>query len=68
LPYLRLFGGIAMAVLLLTIVTWFGGWIVRRRFARPLALEPREARLRLASRIGAVLILLLPLGWLGLSF
>jgi CubicO group peptidase (beta-lactamase class C family) len=65
MSWLRLFGGISMGVLLLTIVTWFGGWIVRRRFARPLALEPRERSLRLASRVGALLLLLLPLGWLG---
>ncbi len=55
----------SMAVLLLTLATWFGGWIVRWRFRSPLAMEPREKQLRLASRIGALLLFLVPIGWLG---
>jgi CubicO group peptidase (beta-lactamase class C family) len=56
---------ISIVVLLLTIAIWFGGWIVRRRFGRPLEMEPRMRMLRLASRIGAVVLLAVPLGWLG---
>jgi hypothetical protein len=56
---------ISILVLSLTIAIWFGGWIVRRRFGRLLDLEPRMRQLRLASRIGAVLLLLIPVGWLG---
>jgi CubicO group peptidase (beta-lactamase class C family) len=56
---------ISIIVLSLTIAIWFGGWIVRRRFGRPLEMEPRMRSLRLASRIGAVLLLAVPLGWLG---
>jgi len=54
-----------LAVLVLTMVIWFGGFIVRWRFKRPLVLEPREKQLRLASRLGALALLLVPLGWLG---
>ncbi|HEY1710563.1 MAG TPA: serine hydrolase [Rhizomicrobium sp.] len=56
---------ISIAVLALTIAIWFGGWVVRRRFGRPLEMEPRMRRLRLASRIGAVLLLAVPVGWMG---
>lgn len=56
---------ISIVVLSLTLAIWFGGWIVRRRFGRPLAIEGRMKSLRLASRIGALLLLLVPIGWLG---
>jgi CubicO group peptidase (beta-lactamase class C family) len=56
---------ISIVVLVLTIVIWFGGWIVRRRMGRPLEMEPRMRTLRLLSRIGAALLLAVPLGWLG---
>jgi CubicO group peptidase (beta-lactamase class C family) len=52
-----------IAVMAATIVTWFGGWIVRRRFRKDLVVTQRQARLRLASRIGAVMLLLMLAGW-----
>jgi len=55
-----------IAVLASTVVIWFGGWIVRRRFDADLALTQGQARLRLASRIGAVMLLLMLAGWAGL--
>jgi len=55
----------SIAVLFLTIAIWFGGWIARRRLGRPLDLDGRMKTLRLASRIGVVLLLAVPVGWLG---
>ena len=60
---LKLLGAIFLAVMLLTVGIWIGGAIIRRRFRRPLVLSPRAARLRLASRLGAVAYLLLLVGW-----
>ncbi len=60
---LKLLGGIFLAVMLLTVGIWIGGAIIRRRFQRPLVLSPLAARLRLASRLGAVVYLLLLVGW-----
>jgi CubicO group peptidase (beta-lactamase class C family) len=61
---LKLFGGLFLAVMVLTVGIWIGGAIIRRRFERPLRLPPFEWRLRLAARLGAVIYLLLILGWL----
>jgi hypothetical protein len=55
-----------LAVCALTLVFWFGGWIVRRRFKRPLEMTPQQARLRLASRLGATLYIAVVAGWVGL--
>ena len=52
-----------IAVFILTIAIWFGGWIVRRRFQRPLLVTALEKRLRLASRLGALLILGALVAW-----
>lgn len=60
---LKLLGGLFLAVMLLTVGIWVGGAIIRRRFARPLALTPLKSALRLAARIGAVIYLILVLGW-----
>jgi CubicO group peptidase (beta-lactamase class C family) len=60
---LKLLGGIFLGVMLLTAGIWIGGAILRRRFRRPLLLSPLKARLRLASRIGVVIYLLLIVGW-----
>jgi hypothetical protein len=46
-------------VLTSTLLIWGGGAIVRRRFHAPLALTQQQSRLRLASRLGAVTLLLL---------
>ena len=66
LPMLKLLGMATLAICLLTVAIWFGGWIARRRFKRPLVLEPMAWRLRLGSRLGAVLVLLVTFGWGGL--
>lgn len=60
---IKLLGGLFLGVMLLTVGIWVGGAIIRRRFQRPLALPPLKAALRLAARIGAVIYLLLILGW-----
>jgi CubicO group peptidase (beta-lactamase class C family) len=60
---LKLLGGLFLVVMLLTVGIWVGGAIIRRRFARPLALTPLKSALRVASRIGAVIYLILVLGW-----
>jgi CubicO group peptidase (beta-lactamase class C family) len=56
-------GSIFLTVFLLTIAIWLGGWIVRRRFQRPLLVTPHEKQLRLASRVGVVVILGAILAW-----
>jgi hypothetical protein len=66
LVWLKILGLGTVAISLLTVVTWFGGWIVRRRFKRPLGMTALQFRLRLASRLGAVLFLLVVGGWIGL--
>lgn len=56
-------GSIAIAIFILTIAIWLGGWIVRRRFNTPLLVTGREKQLRLASRIGALVILAALAAW-----
>jgi CubicO group peptidase (beta-lactamase class C family) len=60
---LKLFGALFIAVMLLTVAIWVGGSIIRRRFQHPLRLSPLKSALRLASRLGAVIYLLLIVGW-----
>jgi CubicO group peptidase (beta-lactamase class C family) len=60
---LKLFGLGTIFVCLLTVCIWFGGWIVRRRFGRPLEMTTQQARWRLASRLGAVSFLAVVTGW-----
>jgi CubicO group peptidase (beta-lactamase class C family) len=56
-------GGACLVVLVLTLVIWIGGGILRRRFKAPLLFTLHEKRLRLASRIGAVLMLAIVCAW-----
>ena len=56
-------GGVCLAVLILTVVIWIGGAIVRRRFNAPLLVTLQEKRLRLASRVGVVLMLAIVCAW-----
>jgi CubicO group peptidase (beta-lactamase class C family) len=58
-------GSAAIAALILTLAIWLGGWLVRRRFQRPLLLTALEKRLRLASRLGAIAMLAALAAWLG---
>jgi len=66
LNLLKMFGIGTIVVCALTVAIWFGGWIVRRRFRRPLEMTDRQRRLRLGSRLGAVLYLAVVAGWIGL--
>ena len=56
-------GSACLAVLILTVAIWVGGWIVRRRFKTPLLVTFQEKRLRLASRVGALLMLAVVIAW-----
>jgi CubicO group peptidase (beta-lactamase class C family) len=56
-------GEACLTVLVLTVVIWIGGAIVRRRFKTPLRVTLQEHRLRLASRVGAVLMLAIVCAW-----
>ena len=66
LSHLKIMAGGALATLLLTIAIWFGGWIARRHYKTTLEMPPQAARLRLASRLGVVLVLAMLGGWIGL--
>jgi CubicO group peptidase (beta-lactamase class C family) len=54
---------ISLVLFLLAVCTWIGGWIVRAYYKRPFAISAQAARLRIASRIGALLFLALIVGW-----
>jgi CubicO group peptidase (beta-lactamase class C family) len=56
-------GTVFIATLILTIAIWLGGWIVRRRFQRPLLVTPFEKQLRLASRVGVLVMLATLAAW-----
>jgi len=60
---LKSVGVLFLVVLVLTLLTWCGGWIVRRRFHAPLVMAVAQRRWRLASRLGVVLLLVMMLGW-----
>ena len=60
---LKSVGVLFLVTLVLTLVIWFGGWIVRRRFHAPLLMTRAQKRWRLASRLGVVLLLLMMFGW-----
>jgi CubicO group peptidase (beta-lactamase class C family) len=66
LSVMKVMMGVLLGSLVLTLVIWFGGWIVRRRFGRSLDLPEGAARLRLYSRLGAIVLLVLFAGWAGL--
>ena len=51
--------------LLLLLALWLGGWLARRRFGATLTLTPQRRRLRHAARVGAVVLLVMILGWFG---
>ncbi|HEV2442561.1 MAG TPA: serine hydrolase domain-containing protein [Steroidobacteraceae bacterium] len=56
-------GEVCLAVLVLTVAIWIGGAIVRRRFKTPLPVTLQEKRLRLASRVGILLMLAMMCAW-----
>jgi CubicO group peptidase (beta-lactamase class C family) len=61
-------GVLFLVTLVLTLVIWVGGWIVRRRFHAPLLMTLAQKRWRLASRLGVVLLLMMMAGWLQMIF
>jgi CubicO group peptidase (beta-lactamase class C family) len=63
---LKLFGFATILICALTVAIWFGGWITRRRFGRPLEMTSRQGQLRLGARLGAVLYLAVVAGWVTL--
>ena len=56
-------GSLVIAAFILTMAIWLGGWIVRRRFGKPLLLTAREKQLRLASRLGVGVMLAALAAW-----
>lgn len=63
--FLLIFGGITLTAVILALVTWLGGWLVRKRFGRSLELTPAQRWRRLFSRLGALAFVLVMVGWLG---
>jgi CubicO group peptidase (beta-lactamase class C family) len=66
LSMLKYAGGAFLAILVATLVIWIVGMFVRRHYGHPLVLEPLQARLRLASRLGVMLYLVMIGSWVGL--
>jgi CubicO group peptidase (beta-lactamase class C family) len=60
---MKIMMGVLGVSLLMTLVTWIGGWLVRRHYDQTLDLPPSAAGWRLASRIGVVVILAMFVGW-----
>jgi hypothetical protein len=60
---IKTFGGIALVVFLLSILIWLGTWLARAYFHQPMQMTPAQARLRLASRWGAIAFLVLVVAW-----
>lgn len=63
LGMLKTWGTAFIAVLLLTLAIWFGGWIARRHYATKLLMTRSQYGWRLASRLGVILLLLVLAGW-----
>jgi hypothetical protein len=60
---LKSVGVLFLVTLVLTLLIWVGGWIVRRRFHAPLVMTRAHKLWRLASRLGVLLQLVMILGW-----
>ena len=52
-----------LSVVLLTVLLWPVGALIRKHYARPLSLEPPERRRRLYVRLVSLLFLVLFVGW-----
>jgi CubicO group peptidase (beta-lactamase class C family) len=57
---------LSLLTALAALISWFGGWWLRRRYERPLQLDTSTQRSRTLSRIGAALLAAVILGWVGL--
>jgi CubicO group peptidase (beta-lactamase class C family) len=61
---IMLWGGLSIALFVLAIVIWLGTWILRAYYKVPMPMPLGQARLRLASRWGAIAFLALVFGWM----
>ena len=55
--------GITLAILLATLLIWFGGWLVRRRYGRSLELTRTQRIARRLSRLGVLACVATMFGW-----
>jgi len=63
LNVMKIMMGLLGVSLVMVLVTWIGGWLVRRHYDQPLDLPPSAAGWRLASRIGVLVIIAMFAGW-----
>ncbi|MDE1893454.1 MAG: beta-lactamase family protein [Xanthomonadaceae bacterium] len=63
---IELWGSLSLLFLLATLLVWLGGWLVRRHYRRPLALDAAQRRSRLLSRLGVLALFVDLAGWMGL--
>lgn len=63
---IELWGSLSMLFLLVALLSWLCGWLVRRHYRRPLALSHVQRRTRLLSRLGVLVLFADLLGWMGL--
>ena len=63
---IELWGTLSLLFLLATLLSWLCGWLVRRHYHRPLALDGAQLRSRLLSRLGVLALFVDLAGWLGL--
>jgi CubicO group peptidase (beta-lactamase class C family) len=60
--------GFGLVMVLLTVLLWPVGWMIRKHYDRPLPLSPAEQRQRLVTRLVCLLFVILVLAWvIGLS-
>lgn len=65
LGLMKSLGTISLSVLLLTVLIWLGGWLLRRHFHVKLELPQLAKKLRLASRLGVLALLAAAGAWMG---
>ncbi|MES2402975.1 MAG: serine hydrolase, partial [Pseudomonadota bacterium] len=54
---------VTLVILLATLLVWFGGWGIRRRYGETLALSRAQSATRMLSRLGAAACVAVVLGW-----
>lgn len=59
----KVLGSLFIVTLVLTLVIWFGGWIARRHYRTALVMTRGQYVWRLASRLGAIVLLLMLVAW-----
>ena len=55
--------GSAFVILLATLLTWFGGWRIRRHYGATLVLSRAQRITRMWSRLGVVACIIVVVGW-----